>query len=193
MIFRQDFKKIYVRDLFLFGSFVTFVIYGVEFNNIKFSLQDLLFIIFIILFATLGCLSYYWYYFEVRDAQLIKHMFGRSKFFSIPTITELSYENNPVRPLVYITFNKPGDADHIEFTTAVWAPNTLYSLNRALQNVNPNINIRFDEKTRKNLEKDKDYHLNHPRNVFGWVFLGLKQIILGSFLSVVLIMVLKYL
>ena len=193
MVFKQDFKKVFVRDLFLFGSFATFAIYGVGFNNIDFELQDLFFIIFIILFAVLGCLSHYWYYFEVTDKELVKHIFGTVKSIPVSSIKELSYENNPARPLVYIVFNKPnGNEDYIEFTTSIWAPNTLYSLNETLHSKNLDIKIRFDDKTQKHFEKDKDYHLSHPKSIFGWIILGLKQVILGSLVSVILIAILEY-
>ncbi len=193
MIFRQDIKKIYVRDLFLFGSFAAFVIYGLGFNEVSFSLQDLLFIIFIILFGMLGLLSYYWYFFEVTDKKLVKHIFSKVKSIQIQDITELSYVDNPARPLVYITYNKAnGGEDYIEFTTGVWSPHTLLTLNQELQQKNPNIKIKFDDKTKKDFEKDKDYHLNHPKNLFGWIVLGIKQMLWGVALSAILIGIKRY-
>jgi hypothetical protein len=194
MVFRQDFKKIYVRALFLFGTFGTFIVYGIWFNTITFGFQDLLFLIFIVLFPTLWCLSYYWYYLKTTDTELIKVIFGKVKSIPIEDITELSYENNPARPLVYITFNTPtGREDYIEFTTGVWSPHTLHTLNAELQRRNLNIEVKFDEKTKKHFEKDKDYHLHHPTGVFGWVLLGIRQISVGVVTSIILIAILKYL
>lgn len=190
MIYRQDFKKLFVRAGFIFGSFATFLVYGLTFNVIEFELQDSLFLAFAVLFPTLWCLSYLWYFFRTTDNELIKQIFGKVKSIQIQDITELSYEDNPARPLVYITFKKPGGGeDYIEFTTGVWSPHTLLTLNQELQQKNPNIKIKFDEKTKKDFEKDKDYHLNHPKNLFGWIVLGIKQMLWGILLAGVLVLI----
>ncbi len=194
MIFKQDFKKLYVRAAFIFGWWISTLLYIIFFLRSSFDSKEVIFVSFIVLFPLLWCLSYYWYYFKIVDDVLIKNIFGRVKSIPIKDITELSYEANPARPLVYITFNKSnGGEDYIEFTTGVWSPNTLYSLNQELQRKNPNIQVKFDEKTRKNFEKDKDYHLHHPNNIFGWVGLGLKQIIWGLLLAVILVAIQRYL
>lgn len=193
MIFRQDIKKLYVRAVFLFGSFVTLLVYGL-FKNVEFGLEDIVFIAGMILFPVFWCLSYYWYFFELTDTNLVKRIFGKVKSIPIKDITELSYVDNPARPLVYINFTtSSGREDYIEFTTGVWSPHTLYSLNDALQSKNPNIQIKFDEKTRKSFEQDKDYHSNHPQTAILWIGLGLKQLAWGVSLSILLIALYKYL
>lgn len=159
-----------------------------------FELQDVIFLTILFFLPTIWCLSYSWYYFEVTNNELIKKIFGKVKSIPIRDIRELSYESNPARPLVYVIFNKPnGGEDYIEFTTGVWSPHTLYSLNEALQSKNSNINVKFDEKTKKNFEEDRNYHLGHPKSMFGWIILGLKQLLWGVALGVLLILILKYL
>ena len=145
-----------------------------------------------LLFPLIIYFSYYWYYFEINDGYLNKFIFNKTKSIKIEDITELSYEDNPARPLVYITFNKPnGGEDYFEFTTGVWSPNTLHELNDELQRKNPNIVIKIDEKTKKQFEKEKDYHLQNPKRIIGWAILGLKQISLGVGLGFVIVIILK--
>lgn len=194
MIFRQDIKKIYVRAIFLFGTFITMIVYGVSFNEIIFGSQDIIFLIILLSLLIVWFLSYYWYYFEVTQEVLIRKTFGMVKSIPISSITELSYEDNPARPIVYVVFKKRDESkSYIEFTTGLWSPFTLHSLNEILTKENPNIIVKFDEKTQKNFEKDRAYHLGYPKNIFSWILLGSKQLSLGVLMGIILILVLKYL
>ena len=191
MLYRQDIKKLYSSVLFLFASLGTLFVYAYVFNGATFRLEDALVLIFAVTFFILWLLAYRWYYFETNDHELIRHLYGNIKTIPISEIVEVSYEDNPARPLANVIFNIPNGREYLQLTTGAWNPHTLLSLNRDIQQKNPNIVIRIDNRTKKRFEKEKDYHLQHPKNIFGWIVLGLRQLLAGGLVGLILVVLLK--
>ena len=193
MIFNLDFKKVFVRALFLIGLFAFPVVWGIKFNNVVLYKTDIIPVAILFLFPLIWLLSYKWDYFLLENSNLTKYFILKQKTIPIEDITELSYKHTPATPLCYITFKTGTSEDYVSFPFGLWTPYRLLQFNEALLKINPNISIIYDQKSQKDFEQDKDYHLTNPKNIFGWIALGFKQFFLGSIVGAILIAIRKLL